>query len=266
MPASPKASTCYGTLPEAISVSLRDVSQGRALSRDSAHRGQRLFGQVHSALQVLAAVAVLLSAPAPVAHAAQISGRVVGISDGDTLTLLTTDRKRVRIRLAEIDAPEKGQPFAQRSRQRLSQLVFSKTVTVTTRGKDQYGRILGKVFVGGTNVNAEMVRSGAAWAYRDYLTDYSLVSREAEARKSRSGLWAQDGGQTVPPWEWRNGQRQRSSEESTPTPVGGRCGGKRYCRQMASCEEAHFYLEQCGVSSLDGDRDGRPCEVLCRGR
>ena len=207
---------------------------------------------------------MLLLATLVAAHAQQISGRVVGISDGDTLTLLTSDKKRVRVRLAEIDAPEKGQPFAQKSRQRLSQLVFSKTVTVTTRGKDQYGRTLGKVYVDGTNVNAEMVRSGAAWAYRDYLTDYSLVSREAEARKSRIGLWAQDERQTVPPWDWRNGQRRQISEMPAPTVAGGRCGGKRYCRQMASCEEARFYLDQCGVASLDGDRDGVPCETICR--
>jgi endonuclease YncB( thermonuclease family) len=212
-----------------------------------------------SALRLIAAIGMLLSA-ALGAQAEQISGRVVGISDGDTLTLLTSERKQVRVRLAEIDAPEKGQPFAQKSKQRLSQLVYSKTVTITTRGKDQYGRTLGKVYVDGTNVNSEMVRSGAAWAYRDYLTDYSLVSRETEARKSRSGLWALDEAQTVPPWEWRHGQRQ---QEPAPTIAGSRCGGKRYCRQMNTCEEAHFYLEQCGVNSLDGDRDGKPCEVLC---
>jgi endonuclease YncB( thermonuclease family) len=221
-----------------------------------------------SRISILALCALALAVAAGIVPAAgaQLEGRVINVADGDTITILTASRERIRVRLAEIDAPEKGQPWAQRSKQLLSKLVFGKVISVTTRGKDQYGRTLGKVYIDGTNVNSEMVRSGAAWAYRDYLTDYSLVSREAEARKSRSGLWAQDERQTVPPWEWRNGQRQWFSEVTAPKVAGGRCGGKRYCRQMASCEEARFYLDTCGVSSLDGDRDGVPCEVICRNR
>jgi endonuclease YncB( thermonuclease family) len=201
--------------------------------------------------------------------AGQIEGRVIGVTDGDTLTVLTAAHERIRIRLVEIDAPESKQPWGHRAKEALSGLAYSKPVTVVTRGHDRYGRTLGRVYVNGRDVNAEMVRSGAAWAYREYLIDYSLISLEAEAKKARRGLWAMPAGQTVAPWEWRHNRRQQkfvvpSSVASTAT--SGQCATKRYCRQMASCGEARFYLNHCGVSSLDGDGDGRPCETLCRGQ
>jgi endonuclease YncB( thermonuclease family) len=219
-----------------------------------------------SHLKYLAAllIAMLLPLCAYGQSANDITGRVVGIADGDTLTLLTDAHQQVRIRLAEIDAPESGQPYGKLSKQALSNLVFSKTVRIKTRGLDQYGRTLGRVYVGGRDVNSEMVRSGAAWAYRDYLTDYSLISMEIQAKKERRGLWTMPAGQPIAPWDWRHNRRsQEVVDVSSPVPP-GQCGFKRYCRQMASCEEARFYLTRCGVSSLDGDGDGVPCEVICR--
>src|SRR4051794_8087798 len=102
---------------------------------------------------------------------AEMTGRVVGITDGDTITVLKDANEQVRVRLTEIDAPEKGQPWGARAKDALSALVFSQTVRVVDSGKDQYGRTLGRVYVGTKDVNAEMVRSGSAWAYRQYLTD-----------------------------------------------------------------------------------------------
>jgi endonuclease YncB( thermonuclease family) len=196
--------------------------------------------------------------------AAKLTGQVVSIADGDTFTLLTPDHRQLRIRLAEIDAPESRQPWGARAKQALANLVFGKSVTVMTRGEDQYGRTLGRVYTAGRNVNAEMISSGAAWAYRQYLTDYSLISLETQAQKERRGLWALPEGQRSPPWEWRHHRGEQRPAEVISTASSGQCGLKRYCRQMTSCDEARFYLDRCGVSSLDGDRDGVPCEVMCR--
>lgn len=198
--------------------------------------------------------------------AGKIEGRVVGVTDGDTVTILTANHEQVRVRLAEIDAPESKQPWGRKAKQALSDMVFSRVVSIEPRGTDRYGRTLAKVYVGSTYVNAEMVRLGAAWAYREYLTDYSLISLEAQAHKARRGLWAMPPGQTVAPWEWRHNRRSQQFVGPMPQAAASQCGAKRYCRQMNSCEEARYYLQVCGVSSLDGDGDGRPCEALCRGQ
>lgn len=214
------------------------------------------------------------------ANAVSFSGRVVGITDGDTITVLDEQNQQHTIRLAEIDAPERGQPWGDRSRQALSALVFGKSVSVQQTDTDRYGRVVARVFSEGRDVNRAMVEAGAAWAYREYLNDNTLIATEARARESRVGLWSMSDAQTVAPWEWRRGARggqgapaepvrdvqPRSLLSTSPAADAGAgftCSGKRYCRQMRSCAEAHFYLQQCGVSSLDGNSDGQPCEVLC---
>jgi endonuclease YncB( thermonuclease family) len=204
-----------------------------------------------------------MAACGTVAEAAELTGRVVAIADGDTLTVLTATKEQVRVRLTEIDAPEGDQPWGQRSKQALSALVFSQFVRVVYTGKDQYGRTLGRVYVGGMDVNAEMVREGSAWAYRQYLTDGSFIGLEAEARGGKRGLWSLPAQDAVPPWEWRSGAR-RASSIPAPAAAARACGAKRVCRQMTSCAEAQFYLNTCGVRSLDGDHDGVACETLCR--
>ena len=200
-------------------------------------------------------------------------GRVVGVADGDTITVLTDGRESIRIRLAEIDAPEKSQAFGQRSKQSLSDMVFGKAVRVEQQDVDRYGRVVGRVFVGGTDVSAEQVRQGMAWVYRQYLRDTTLLNVEQEARAARRGLWSDLN--PMPPWEYRHGGKGKSEEVDTPSGLerkgqddtsAWRCGAKRYCSQMTSCAEARHYLTQCGVSSLDGDGDGVPCESLCGGR
>lgn len=193
-----------------------------------------------------------------------LTGRVVGIADGDSLTLLVDGHRQVKVRLAGIDAPEHDQPFGQRSRQSLSELAFGKTATVAVSKIDDYGRGIGTVMVGGVNVEAEQVRRGLAWVYRHYSDDTRLLALEAEAKAARRGLWADPN--PMPPWEWRHGGRTGTmpAMQSVQPVFAGRCGAKRACREMASCEEARFYLTQCGLSRLDGDRDGVPCESLCQ--
>ncbi len=131
---------------------------------------------------------------------ADFSGTVVRIVDGDTLDVLVANRP-VRVRLAQIDAPERSQAYGTRARRALSAMVFRRVVTVADAGPDQYGRQLGTVFVSGQNVNAAMVNQGMAWAYRRYLTNRSLIRLEQQARAVRRGLWSDPA--PVAPWLFR---------------------------------------------------------------
>jgi endonuclease YncB( thermonuclease family) len=210
--------------------------------------------------------------------AAEYAGNVVGISVGDTLTLLVPDGasfKQVKVRLGEIDTPESRQPYGERAKQALSDLAFGKQARVVVQDTDRYGRTVGRVYVGGVDVNAEMVKQGAAWAYRQYLKDQSLLTLEAEAKAAKRGLWGLPETERCPPWDWRKNAcptpaaapaptSPAVSAPTAPTSGGFTCAGKRYCREMTSCEEAKFYLNTCGVRSLDGNHDGVPCETLCR--
>ena len=137
-----------------------------------------------------------------VADATEYTGQVVAIADGDTLTLLV-DRQQLKIRLAEIDTPERGQPYGSRAKEALSQLTFGKRARVVAAGRDRYGRTVGRVYVGNTDVNAELVRRRAAWVYRKYAKEPTLFALEAEARKAKRGLWGLPEAERVPPWEWR---------------------------------------------------------------
>jgi endonuclease YncB( thermonuclease family) len=187
-----------------------------------------------------------------------VEGRVVGVQDGDTFTLLIAENQTIRIRLAQIDAPESQQAFGQRSKQSLSELVFKKKVQVKKETVDRFGRIVGTVFVGDLDVNREQVNRGMAWVFLKFLHDKSLIAVEAIARQGKIGLWSDPN--PVPPWEYR---RPRSQTFAANRPTGTACGPKRYCKQMTSCDEARQYL-LCGLSALDKDGDGVPCESLCR--
>lgn len=132
-----------------------------------------------------------------------INGKVVAIADGDTITVLQK-RQQHKVRLAEIDTPEKKQPYGNKAKQALSDMVFGKTVTVKQVDTDRYGRIVGKVYLDGLYVNAEMVKNGHAWVYRKYAKDQDLYRLEEHARRQKIGLWALQEDQRIPPWEWRH--------------------------------------------------------------
>lgn len=150
---------------------------------------------------------LLLAATSLQSGAETLTGRVVGVTDGDTLTLLQ-NRQQTRIRLAEIDTPEKKQPYGQKAKQALSDLVFGQTVDVIVVDTDRYGRTIGKVLVDGLDVNRQLVRDGMAWVYRRYNRDPTLLQVEADARAARRGLWSLSTTDRVPPWEWRKTERQ----------------------------------------------------------
>jgi len=138
-------------------------------------------------------------------QALTLQGKVVHITDGDTLTILTNANKQVKIRLAGIDTPEKDQPFGNRAKQALAALSFQKQASVEVETKDRYGRTVGRVIVNGKDVNAELVRQGMAWVYRKYTNDQKLYALEAEAKQAKRGLWASD--KPVEPWLWRKGKQ-----------------------------------------------------------
>ena len=191
------------------------------------------------------------------------SGRVVAIHDGDTLTALRRGRA-VKIRLNAIDAPELDQPHGQQSRKSLSGLCYDRQATVEPIGEDKYERLLARVRCGGLDINSEQLRRGMAWHYAQYSHDSGLQKLEDEARARRLGLWAQS--RPEPPWAFRHGEDQYQSPARSaaarPT-VSSLCGSKRHCGQMRSCAEAYFYFRRCGVTTLDGNQDGTPCEDLC---
>ena len=142
------------------------------------------------------------------AVAEEIIGHVVGVADGDTLTLLVEGHEQIKVRLAEIDAPEKSQPFGQRSKQSLSDLCFDKEAVLEKTATDRYGRTVAKVTCEGVNANAEQIRVGLAWAYRKYLRDQSLLDLESEAREAKRGLWVDS--KPVAPWDFRKLKRHPS--------------------------------------------------------
>lgn len=134
--------------------------------------------------------------------AAEIHGKVIRVLDGDTIEVLQ-DKKPVRVRLANIDAPEKKQPFGRWSTNQLKAILAGQSVTVSYTQTDRYGRILGRVITAnGTEANRQQVLKGAAWVYDRYNTDNSLPALQREAQTQKRGLWADN--QPVPPWEWRH--------------------------------------------------------------
>ena len=158
----------------------------------------------------LAALALLVFAIHP-ALAAQLQGRVVGVSDGDTITLLTEEQRQFKIRLSGIDAPEKKQAFGSFAKQTLSRQVFGRPVVVEWSKTDRYGRIVGRIEVNGADINLKQVREGSAWVYTQYLKELPEVDRkryleaEHEAKTERRGLWRDR--DPEPPWEWRRERR-----------------------------------------------------------
>jgi endonuclease YncB( thermonuclease family) len=150
-----------------------------------------------------AVIFLLLASPL---EAADYTGSVVGVLDGDTIEVLHNN-KADRIRLSGIDCPEKHQAFGQRAKQAASELVFGKEVTIQTHGHDKYKRTLADVILpDGKNLNQELVKQGWCWWYRKYAPGNTVLEGlETEAREARKGLWADP--QPVPPWEWRKRSR-----------------------------------------------------------
>ena len=127
-----------------------------------------------------------------------LSSKVVSIHDGDTITVLQ-DKRQIKVRLFGIDAPELKQPYGKKSKQFLANLIAGKVVEVEENGKDRYKRTISIVYLGNTDINAQMVANGYAWAYRKFSKKYT--AQESKAKSQRLGLWRDE--EPIPPWEWR---------------------------------------------------------------
>ncbi|WP_295445459.1 thermonuclease family protein [uncultured Thiodictyon sp.] len=164
--------------------------------------------------RILLAAVLLFSLPA---SAEEIVGKVVGITDGDTLTLLTPQNLQVKVRLSDIDTPESKQPYGSRAKQALSDIAFGKIARIDVHTTDLYGRSVARVYVGSTDVNATLVDQGAAWVYRKYSNDAHLLDLEAAARNAHRGLWALPEAEQVPPWEWRHAAKSEAIQAPSAT-------------------------------------------------
>jgi endonuclease YncB( thermonuclease family) len=158
-----------------------------------------------STVMRIAALAFLLFTSA--ANAETITGRVIGVTDGDTVTVLDGENQQHKIRLSGIDAPEKSQEFGNKSKQALSDCAYDQHVTVEYTKRDRYKRIVGKVVVSGRDCNLEQIRSGMAWHYKKYAGEQSAADRqeyadsELVAKASKIGLWSDPN--AMPPWDYR---------------------------------------------------------------
>lgn len=190
-------------------------------------------------------------------YAEEFSAKVIIVLDGDTVIVLR-DNMPIKVRLAEIDAPEKTQAFGEESTQSLTELVLNKQVRVDSRAIDDYGRLVALIKVDELNVSHEQAQRGMAWVYSRFNKNEVLLDLQNGAKKAKRGLWAQ--ADPIPPNKWRKDNTASQQQHVVQNTI---CGNKQKCSQMNSCDEANFYLSNCKVKSLGRDNDGVPCESLC---
>lgn len=209
-------------------------------------------------------LALLLSLPVGAALAEGFIAGPVIVLDGDTiLARREAGGHPMKVRLADIDAPEKGQDFGDASKQALAKLLAGREVRVAPVAVDGYGRLVAWLYMDDIpdSVNAELIRRGMAWEYSLHHRNQEYLRLQEEARRARRGLWAQR--DPVAPSQWRKLHQSAPHEPSQPD---YRCGSRQHCGQIATCDEAHYHLARCGVKALDPDGDGLPCDALCAGR
>jgi endonuclease YncB( thermonuclease family) len=193
-----------------------------------------------------------------------ITGRVVAVADGDTITLLTPEKRQVKIRLAGIDAPESGQEYGQKSKAALAVMVAGQAVTVAEDGRDRYGRTIGWVRAGEVDANREMVRQGWAWHFTSHNKDPGIARLQVEAKQARRGLWAAPN-PPMAPWDYRALKRGDTTVTKPPTEKPASAADKYWinsngvrhnsgCRWFGKTKSGHY-----------GTKDeGKGCE-LCGG-
>lgn len=195
-----------------------------------------------------AAAIILLTG---LAHAAppkvveEFTGKVIGVTDGDTVKVLV-GKQAVTVRLEGIDAPEKNQSFGTKSKEALGKLVAGKTVTVKKTGTDKYGRTLGIVMVGDVDANAKLVEDGWAWHFKKYSSDEQLAKLEEAARKAKRGLWADAA--PLAPWDFRARQK---SPQVDPN------GAKEQMSYWLNTSSGVRHNQRC--EHFQNTKKGRPC-------
>lgn len=203
---------------------------------------------------VLLLAALVFAAPPKVVE--EIHGKVIGVTDGDTIKVLV-NKETVTVRLEGIDAPESRQSFGTKSKQALSEMVFGKAVTVKKTGTDRYGRTLGFVIVGDVDANAKMVENGWAWHFKKYNDEVRLAKLEDAARKANRGLWADE--MPLAPWEYRARQKTpvASLDESKDQKMSYWLNSSSGVRHNQRCE--HFQKTKKG--RLCGANEGKACGI-----
>ena len=201
---------------------------------------------------------ITLAAPPKVIE--QLTGKVVGVTDGDTVTLFV-NRTPIKVRLDGIDAPETAQSYGNKSKQALAAMVFGKTIVLKKTGTDKYGRTLGVIMLGGADMNAKMIEDGWAWHYKAYNKESRLASLETKAKSGRRGLWA-DVNHPLAPWDYRSGQRAPTVRTTQPI---GSIGGywlnsSSNVRHNSGCK----YYKNTKRGRACGPNDGKPCGI-CKG-
>jgi micrococcal nuclease len=201
------------------------------------------------------------------AQAATFRGKVVGVSDGNTITVLAAGNKQFKIRLLAIDTPESGQAFGDKSKQALSKNVFGQFVQVLRTEQDKFKRVLGNITIGQRWINLEMVAEGWAWHYKQYDKDKRFAVAEVKAKAARTGLWAWQN--PVAPWEWRREKKGGNKPATKPptkplpripaTPAGVvyiTKTGKKY--HTASCQ--HLKKSRIAIALANARRSHTPCK------
>ena len=142
---------------------------------------------------------------------AQLTGKVVSVEDGDTVTVLDATKQQTRVRLTGIDCPESGQDFGSEAKQDLSKIVYGEQGVIVGSKIDRYGRLVGKIILKGRDIDLDIVSAGLAWHYKEYAREQSPEDRrlyaaaEMNARAAKKGLWSVSN--AIPPWEFRKGRR-----------------------------------------------------------
>jgi len=204
------------------------------------------------------------------------TGKVVSISDGDTIKVLHDGREEL-VRLYGIDAPEKDQDSGLQAKDLIHALVTGRNIEIQPIDVDSYGRTVGLVSIDGIILNELMIRNGYAWVYQHFCRRQSCsdwIKLEREARKHKKGMWGD--ANILPPWEWRQrneqgaarakpqdmsiGQSAKAPSNTSQSTRPFKCDGRIYCSQMRSCQEATFFLNNCPGTKMDGNNDGIPCE------
>ena len=142
------------------------------------------------------------------ANSLELVGKVIKVSDGDTITLLTDDKVSHKIRLNDIDAPEKKQAFGNKSRDNLASYIAGEIVTVKYKSKDRYGRVLGTIYFDNLDINLQQVKNGYAWVYKQYSKNQTYYQEEQKARDLKKGLWIEK--EPIAPWEFRQQKKTKN--------------------------------------------------------
>ena len=202
----------------------------------------------------------LLCLLAVVTHAAEttVTGKCIGVSDGDTITVLK-DKQQIKVRLAGIDCPESHQDYGSKAKKYTSALTFGKQVTLKITDTDRYGRKVATVLVADKNVNLLLVQAGLAWHYKAYSKDKALAEAEQTARAAELGLWSQ--ANPTAPWDFRKGKKTRAAPKAKTTTEAIEKGFWLNTGSNARHNQSCRYFNNTKRGRACGKSEGKACGI-----